>query len=148
MNKNKDDFADVDVPILPVGKLRHVDMPRAVTSLTNEMLVPKEFIGGRAQGSIPCGTIYGPSPLRQIIRYLIAEDMLRRDAAKIFYMHHESLMTEGERKAFMEKYGVQIDPKKKPAPTKDGEKTATTDDPNVNVPKDPDKGTEPFEKEE
>lgn len=43
----------------------------------------------------------------------------------------------------MEKYGVEIDPKKK---KKDGEKTAGADDPNVNVPKDPDKGTEPFER--
>ena len=46
----------------------------------------------------------------------------------------------------MEKYGVQIDPDKKPDPKKPGEKTAGADDPNVNVPKDKDKGTEPFEK--
>jgi hypothetical protein len=49
----------------------------------------------------------------------------------------------------MEKYGVEIDPKKideakkKQAP---GEKTAGVDDPNTNVPLDPNKGTEPFEK--
>ena len=48
----------------------------------------------------------------------------------------------------MEKYGVQIDKKKKVEIKKGlGEKTAGVDDPNVNVPKDPDKGTEPFEKE-
>jgi|GEM_PF-5014099 len=52
------------------------------------------------------------------------------------------------RRKKMEKYGVEVDKEKvdeqkKKAP---GEKTAGTDDPNVNVPKDPDKGTEPFEK--
>lgn len=45
----------------------------------------------------------------------------------------------------MEKYGVQVDRDKIPK-KKDGEKTAGVDDPNVNVPKDPAKGTEPFEK--
>jgi hypothetical protein len=49
------------------------------------------------------------------------------------------------KKEGMEKYSVEID-KDKIIPKKDGEKTAAKDDPNVNVPKDPDKGTEPFEK--
>lgn len=46
----------------------------------------------------------------------------------------------------MEKYGVKTkklsEIKKK---KKDGEKTAGVDDPNVNVPLDPDLGTEPYE---
>ena len=44
----------------------------------------------------------------------------------------------------MEKYGVKT---KKPEQIKkeQGEKTAGVDDPNVNVPKHPDKGTEPYE---
>jgi len=49
------------------------------------------------------------------------------------------------KKEGMEKYAVEID-KDKSIPKKDGEKTASKDNPNVNVPKDPDKGTEPFEK--
>lgn len=52
-----------------------------------------------------------------------------------------------QERIYMEKYGVQVD-KKKLDDTKKGlgEKTAGVDDPDVNVPKDPDKGTEPFEK--
>lgn len=52
----------------------------------------------------------------------------------------------------MEKYGVEVDPKKvdearkKQKQQAPGEKTAGVDDPNTNVPLDPDKGTEPFEK--
>ena len=42
----------------------------------------------------------------------------------------------------MEKYGVKT---KKPLAPKPGEKTASPHDPNVNVPKDPIKGTEPYE---
>lgn len=63
----------------------------------------------------------------------------------------ERIEQETRRRIYMEKYGVEVDPKKvdeakkKQAP---GEKTAGVDDPNVNVPKDPDKGTEPFEKKE
>jgi hypothetical protein len=59
----------------------------------------------------------------------------------------ERIEQETQRRIHMEKYGVQVDPKKvedakKKAP---GEKTAGVDDPNVNVPKDPDEGTRPFE---
>ncbi len=48
----------------------------------------------------------------------------------------------------MEKYGVEIDPKKvaDAKKKKAGEKTASVNDPNVNVPKDDNEGTEPFEK--
>ncbi len=45
----------------------------------------------------------------------------------------------------MEKYSVKTDSKKTDAKKAPGEKTAGADDPNVNVPKDPEKGTEPFE---
>jgi hypothetical protein len=49
----------------------------------------------------------------------------------------------------MEKYGVKINPKHKD-PDKEKKSEAGEDseypyDPNVNVPKDPDKGTEPYE---
>jgi hypothetical protein len=57
-------------------------------------------------------------------------------------------MTEDVKESFMEKYGVEIDKKKVEDAKKKtpGEKTAGVNDPNVNVPIDPDKGTEPFEK--
>lgn len=45
----------------------------------------------------------------------------------------------------MEKYGVQIDPKKVEKEKQAG-KGSRADDPNVNVPMDPEKGTEPYEK--
>ena len=45
----------------------------------------------------------------------------------------------------MEKYGVQIDPKKVEKEKQAG-KGAQVDDPNRNVPMDPEKGTEPFER--
>lgn len=45
----------------------------------------------------------------------------------------------------MEKLGVEIDPKRVEKEKRAG-KGARSDDPNVNVPKDPEKGTEPFEK--
>jgi len=133
-NKNGDDFNGVLVKLADgtkVGKLtniRHVD---------------------RSKSMQKCYELnYGVSPLRAIMRDLIYLDMLEKANAQIFYNHHAHEMTEGERSDFMEKYGVQTDPKKaadaKKAP---GEKTAGVDDPNVNVPKDPDKGTEPFESE-
>jgi hypothetical protein len=91
---------------------------------------------------------FGPSPLLAIIRDLIYMDLLKRANALTFLDRHGEFLTDQEREDFMEKYGVQTDPKKvadakKKAP---GEKTAGVDDPNVNVPKDPDRGTEPFEK--
>jgi hypothetical protein len=57
-------------------------------------------------------------------------------------------LTAEEKEKAMEKYGVEIDPKKvdQQKKNKPGEKTAGVDDPHTNVPKDPDKGTEPFEK--
>jgi hypothetical protein len=75
-------------------------------------------------------------------------DILRAAHAQAFFYRHEQLMTSKEKEDFMEKYGVQTDPKKvedAKKKTGPGEKTAGVDDPNVNVPKDPDKGTEPFE---
>jgi hypothetical protein len=100
------------------------------------------FVSGKHRGK------FGPSPLRAIIRDLIYMDMLKKAHAATFFQRHEDYMTKEERRAFMEKYGVEIDPKKvdQQKDKKKGEKTAGVDDPNVNVPKDPDKGTEPFEK--
>jgi len=91
---------------------------------------------------------YGVSPLRAVIRDLIYLDLLEKANAQIFMDRNYQYMTETERSNFMEKYGVQIDPKKVDEQKKDGEKTAGADDPKVNVPKHPDKGTEPFEKRE
>ena len=54
----------------------------------------------------------------------------------------------GRSRGTLEKYGVKTDPKKVADAKKGkGEKTASVDDPNTNVPLDPDKGTEPFETE-
>jgi hypothetical protein len=47
----------------------------------------------------------------------------------------------------MEKYAVQIDPEKTEKEKVAGKDKTVTDDPNRNVPMDPEKGTEPFEKE-
>jgi hypothetical protein len=83
----------------------------------------------------------------RVTKLLIYEDMLVRALAQTFFRHREHLMTEEIRREFMEKYGVQVDKNKTDKNKKgDGEKTAGANDPNVNVPKDPDKGTEPFEK--
>lgn len=134
-NENGDDFNGVLVKLqdgTEIGRLtniRHVDR-------TNSMQKCYELN-------------YGVSPLRAIMRDLIYLDLLEKANAQIFYNHHATNMTEDERRLFMEKYGVEVDPKKvdeaKKA-QKPGEKTASVDDPNTNVPKDPDKGTEPFEK--
>ena len=47
----------------------------------------------------------------------------------------------------MEKYAVQIDPDKLEKEKVAGKDEKVTNDPNRNVPMDPVKGTEPFEKE-
>jgi len=49
----------------------------------------------------------------------------------------------------MEKYAVQIDPKKLKSEKEKlaGENAGSVDNPDVNVPMDPEKGTEPYEKE-
>lgn len=133
-NENGDDFNGVLVKLADgteVGKLqniRHVD---------------------RGKSMQKCYELnYGVSPLRAIMRDLIYLDMLEKANAQIFYNHHVESMTETERRDFMEKYGVKTDPKKvADAKKKDGEKTAAPNDPNTNVPIDPDKGTEPFETE-
>lgn len=135
-NKNGDDFNGVLVKLkdgTEVGRLknlRHVD---------------------RTDSMRRCYELnYGVSPLRAIIKDLIFLDMLKKANVQMFLDRNTQYMTEDERRLFMEKYGVQVDPKKvdeqKKKKKEPGEKTAGTDDPNVNVPKDPDKGTEPFEK--
>lgn len=92
---------------------------------------------------------YGKPLILRVIKYLIYGDMLKRAHAQTFFNHHEHLMSEELRRDFMEKYGVQTDPKKVEDAKKkaQGEKTAGANDPNVNVPKDPDKGTEPYERD-
>ena len=79
---------------------------------------------------------------------LIGLDMLKAAHAQTFFTKYQSTMTPKEREEFMEKYGVEIDPKRveKEKKAGAGDKQVIPDDPNVNVPKDPDKGTEPFEK--
>ena len=148
MNKNKDEFNGIGVGIVKsgemvVGKIEHLDVPRDRTmKRVYELNYGGGVVGGRAKGT------FGPSPLRSILKDLIALDMLKKAQAQIFFNRYESIMTEEERRYFMEKYGVEVDPKKVDDAKKKvpGEKTAGVDDPNVNVPKDPDKGTEPFEK--
>lgn len=46
----------------------------------------------------------------------------------------------------MEKYGVEIDKSKVEKEKRAGKGDKVLDDPNTNVPLDPEKGTEPFEK--
>lgn len=59
----------------------------------------------------------------------------------------ERLLKEANRRQFMDKYAVEIDPKKieKEKIANKGGKPKL--DPNVNIPLDPDLGSEPFEKE-
>ena len=46
----------------------------------------------------------------------------------------------------MEKYGVEIDPDKREKEKRAGARSTFGDDPNINVPIDPEKGTEPYER--
>jgi len=157
-NKNKDDFDGVKVRTadgslvgvlkeIKPGGLRHIDKIREIGGFSMGASVGKERRG--IAGEVPKvwldpNPMWGPSPLREIIRDLIYLDILKRGCfARLFLDRNYQYMTDDERRMFMEKYGVEIDPKKT---KKDGEKTAGADDPNVNVPKDPDKGTEPFER--
>jgi hypothetical protein len=91
---------------------------------------------------------FGMPIMLRILKDLIYMDLLRQAHATTFLHRYEGLMSPQERRTFMEKYGVKTDPKKvADAKKKDGEKTAAPNDPNTNVPIDPDKGTEPFETE-
>jgi hypothetical protein len=139
-NENGDDFNGAAIKFpdgAKVGELSHIDTNvNAVRDKIYEMCrVPKEFIGG-----------HGTPLIVSITKMLLYDQILSRANAQIFFDRYSSVMTEEERKSFVEKYAVEIDPDKKPDPKKPGEKTAGKNDPNVNVPKDPDKGTEPFEK--
>ena len=112
--------------------------------------IPKEFsepLVGTCATSIRI--IDDLTKRQSFLRDLCYFDLLVKANARIFYDRHAHNMTESERKHFMEKYGVQTDPKKIADAKKKaaGEKTASVNDPNVNVPKDNDLGTEPFEKE-
>ena len=147
MNENGDDFNRVEMDggefwrKLKDLVIKHQDKP-----ISNVLKIdPKDgdlIINGRKAGT------WGPPPIRAIMKDLLYLDMLERANASLFFHHHAHRMTEDERRDFMEKYGVEIDKKKKNY-DKEGirEKRAGVDDPNVNVPKDPDKGTEPFEKD-
>lgn len=76
-------------------------------------------------------------------------EKLKQANAKIFLDYYRQHMSEEEVRKFMEKYSVQIDPEKveqeKEKVAHTG-KPSPTHDPDINVPKDPKKGTEPFEK--
>jgi len=148
LNENKDDFNGVRVVAggQIVGKITHIDLDQQHMEKTLKRCFelpppPAEgYVSGSAKG-------YSESPLRAIIKDLIYLDMLKAARAQYFFYRHEHLFTMDEREAFMEKYGVKIDPKKteKEKRGASGEKPKGIDDPNVNVPKDPDLGTEPYE---
>jgi hypothetical protein len=131
------------------GSLRHIDKVERIHELSMDASVPKERRGVAGEVSrvwTDPNPMWGPSPLLEVIRDLIYLDLLNKANAAIFYDRYADLMTAQQREDFMEKYGVQIDKSKVPKKGKDGEKTAGVDDPNVNVPKHPTEGTEPFEK--
>ena len=92
---------------------------------------------------------YGTSPLMSVIRDLIYLDLLEKANVEMFLNKYDQAMTPDERRYYVDKYGVQIDPKKveKQKKKTPGEKTAGINDPNVNIPLDPDLGSEPFEKD-
>jgi hypothetical protein len=83
---------------------------------------------------------YGRPIILSAVRIVLLEDLAKRMHASFFGYHYEPLVREEDQ---MEKYGVKT--KKPEEIKKNGEKTAGVDDPNINVPKDPDLGTEPFE---
>jgi hypothetical protein len=58
------------------------------------------------------------------------------------------LLEDARRRAFMDKYAVEIDPDKVEKEKVGSKGGKPTSDPNVNIPLDPDKGSEPFEREE
>jgi hypothetical protein len=87
----------------------------------------------------------GTSSLLGIIKDLIYLDILKQAQFKLLLANNPHY----ERKYLMEKYGVQIDKNKTNKKNKKntpGEKTAGEHDPNINVPKDPNLGTEPYER--
>lgn len=146
VNKNNDEFNGVAVKLsgAEIGKLttyEHANCAREAFDFLTELKRRTYCLDSAKTGSVPT--------VRVIIKYLIYKDLLDKAMAELFYRRYGHLLTVRERMHFMEKYGVQVDPKKVREHKKDrGEKTAGVDDPEVNVPKDPDKGTEPFEKDE
>ena len=144
MNKNRDDFSKVEMDEGEFWRklkdlvIKHQDKP-----ISNVLKIDPEdgdlIINGRKAST------WGPPPIRAIMKDLIYLDMLERANASLFFHHHAHRMTEDERRDFMEKYGVEID-KEKVEKEKRAGKGDRADDPNVNVPMDPEKGTEPYEK--
>jgi hypothetical protein len=150
MNKNKDDFSGVGIVKkggMVVGVIEHFDYGP-------DLKLPEKIfeVGALGTGNIPVGGRFkgghGYPIVSRIIRDLIYLDMLKAAHAQTFFNRYERIMTEEERRMFMEKYGVEIDKDKVEKEKKGsaGSKQQVPDDPNVNVPKDPDKGTEPYEK--
>lgn len=91
---------------------------------------------------------FGRPLVSRLLKDLMYLDILDKARAQYFLDKNSHLLEETERKIFMEKYGVKIDPKKVADAKKSSkEKTASGKDPNVNVPKDPELGTEPYEKD-
>jgi hypothetical protein len=132
MNKNEDEFNGITVKLQDGTKIGEL---QTFNPTHRDKAIQKV-----------CKLNYGTPLIHTIMRDLIYLDKLRSANTQLFLNHHPRL-----RRAYMEKYGVQIDPKKVEEEKKKqvpGEKTANVDDPKVNVPKHPDKGTEPFEKEE
>ena len=132
-NKNGDDFNGITIKLSDGTK---------IGELTNINPVHRDKVMQKVYE-----LTYGPSVLPRLVKDMIVLDVIKAAQARTFFLAHQDLFTEEQRRTFMEKYGVQVDPKKVDDSKKQpGEKTAGADDPNVNVPKDPDKGTEPFEK--
>lgn len=132
-----------------IGVIEEIKLfvPRAPIKKVHELeSYGPQRVGGAKSGSVPIKNLqFGPSLLTEVIRFLITEDALNQANVRMFVDRFGEKLSEEERSMIMEKYGVQIDKSK--TEKKDGEKTAGANDPNVNVPKDPDAGTEPYEKE-
>ncbi len=83
--------------------------------------------------------------ISEIIKIIFYSKTLEELQQRYRELHYPNLFGTGENK--MEKYSVQIDKKKLEQQKKEaGEKTANKYDPKINVPKDPNLGTEPYER--
>lgn len=87
---------------------------------------------------------WGIPLIQSLIKPLLYLKVLEEANARIFREYLRPWRPEEEA---MDKYAVEIDPNKVEKEKVGSKGGKPTSDPNVNIPLDPDKGSEPFEKE-
>lgn len=125
------------VGVIESVEISKTNMMKKVFEINYE---PRTFVPAKYKGG------YGKSPLLAIVKDLMYLRIREKAQAELYCACGN--VSEEERRIIMEKYAVKVD-KNKVAKKKEGEKTASTDDPNTNtnVPIDPELGSEPFETE-